>query len=512
MVNKEKKPLIDVSEQEIKLTFHNYKLLKKEEFDLKGSHIYFIKGPNEVGKSSILFALRAAMEIKDDTNQKVTVGETEGVNEFTIPGPDGKMYNIVYEFTDTTTKFVIFDEDGNKISKITEMRNIFKYNHVDATSFIAWSNSAEGRRKQKEYILELLPSDSYIKYKDLENEEKVLFDQRTNANKELEANSRLQKEYELTGEEKSIQEHLEPAKIQLKQREEELATLTHLDDEITKITGQMIQIAAKIDSAKRNHQSYIEQVATINTHHNSNILTYENQIKELEVKIKSEKEAIQKSLKDIEVREKELSTLTAPDEKELLSLTDKKKSLDATNKTDQEKVEKLTISVENGRNYVNKAKVLSDKLAKFDGFKAKSDTLVNETATLTEKITSIRKSKEDIIVKGEFPVENLSFDEEGYLTINGLRFDEHQTCESDTILIVAQLLCKMNITPIQILGDASLLDYNKLDKLYDIAEANGKIMFVDEIDRTLDKLVIVGYEKKSKDKLINKNKSTNPLF
>jgi hypothetical protein len=98
------------------------------------------------------------------------------------------------------------------------------------------------------------------------------------------------------------------------------------------------------------------------------------------------------------------------------------------------------------------------------------------------------------------------FDDEGYLTINGLRFDEKQTCESDTILLVAQLMCKMNDTPIQIIGDASLLDYNKLDKLYDIAEANGKIMFVDEIDRSLDKLVIVGYEKKHKDEEVKEKK------
>jgi len=156
------KSLLDPSESEIRLSFHNYKLLKKEEFNLSGSHIYFIKGPNNTGKSSILFALRAAMECKDETHTKVTEGETEGVNEYTIPGPDGKMYNIVYEFTDTTTKFVIFDEEGNKISKITDMRNIFKYNHVDATSFISWSRTAEGRRKQKEYILELLPVSYYL--------------------------------------------------------------------------------------------------------------------------------------------------------------------------------------------------------------------------------------------------------------------------------------------------------------------------------------------------------------
>ena len=134
------------------------------------------------------------------------------------------------------------------------------------------------------------------------------------------------------------------------------------------------------------------------------------------------------------------------------------------------------------------------------------DDHINEADALTQSIRSYRISKEEIITQSKFPVDNLMFDDEGFLTINGLRFDEKQTCESDTILLVAQLMCKMNDTPIQIIGDASLLDYNKLDKLYDIAEANGKIMFVDEIDRSLDKLVIVGYEKKHKDEEVKEKK------
>ena len=505
-----KKSLIDVSETEIRLSFHNYKLLKKEEFNLSGSHIYFVKGPNEKGKSSILFALRAAMEIKDETFQKVTVGEVDGVNEFTIPGPDGKMYNIVYEFTDSTTKFVIFDEEGNKISKITDMRNIFKYNHVDATSFIGWSKTAEGRRKQKEYILELLPSDSYLQYKECENKETELFDKRTKANKELEGANLLCKNEELTTEEKDIQRNLKAAEKQLKEREIELAELTQVDTKLTEIINSMIQLEAKINRVKNDHDVFVRGTEASNKVCSDNITYYEKQIKELEAKIVEEKKSIEKGQKDIDKRKKEVDSLIAPDEKELLSLIDQRKILEGNKgKPDPEKVGKLTLSVENGRAYVNKAKNLTDKLIKYDGFKAKSDILTESVENLTKEITKLRADKEKIIVEGKFPVENLSFDEDGYLTINGLRFDEHQTCESDTILIVAQLLCKMNITPIQILGDASLLDYNKLDKLYDIAEQNGKIMFVDEIDRTLDKLVIVGYEKKNKEE---QKKPTKTLF
>ena len=512
MTKEKVKSLLDPSEQEIRLSFTNYKLLKRDEFNLTGSHIYFVKGCNEVGKTSILTALRAAMEMKDDTPQKVTLGETDGVCEFTIPGPDGKMYNVVYEFTDTTTKFVIFDEEGNKISKITDMRNIFKYNHVDATSFISWSRTAEGRRKQKEYILELLPAESYLQYKDLETKEGELFNQRTKANKDLDDAKLLLKNEELTSEEKEIQKNLKVAEEQLKKREVEFESLTKVDNKIQEVVNQMIQVEAKISRVNNDSLVYIQNIENLNKVSNSNIVEYENRIKELQTKIEVEKTSIQSNFNSIQLREKTVTDLIEPDTKILSQLKINKEALELEKGkgVDPEKLNKLSVSVETGRAYVNRAKTLTEKLVKFDGFKAKSDTLTEKVDNLTKEITELRTGKEKVILEGKFPVDNLSFDEEGYLTISGLRFDEHQTCESDTILIVAQLLCKMNITPIQILGDASLLDYNKLDKLYEIAEANGKIMFVDEIDRTLDKLVIVGYEKKNKDK--EEKKSTKPLF
>jgi hypothetical protein len=404
----------------------------------------------------------------------------------------------------------IFDEEGNKISKITDMRNIFKYNHVDATSFISWSRTTEGRRKQKEYILELLPADSYLKYKEYENKEGELFTQRTKANKDLDDAKLLQKNEELTSEEKEIQKNLKVAEEQLKKREAEYKLLTEVDNKIQEVVSQMIQYEAKLNRVKNDSLVYIQNMENLNKVSNSNIVEYENRIKELQTKIAVEKSSIQANLKSIEEREATVKELSAPDLKELGILKVQKEALELSKGEgiDPEKLSKLNVSVETGRAYVNRAKMLTEKITKFNGFKATTETLTEKVENLTKEITELRTGKEKVILEGKFPVENLSFDEEGYLTISGLRFDEHQTCESDTILIVAQLLCKMNITPIQILGDASLLDYNKLDKLYDIAEANGKIMFVDEIDRTLDKLVIVGYEKKSKEE----SKPGKPLF
>lgn len=467
----EKKGLISPNELEIKLSFHNYKLLKKEEFNLKGSFIYFVKGPNEVGKSTILQALKAAQEIKDETPRKVTIGESEGVNEFTLPGADGRMYNVIYQFTDSTTKFVVFDDEGNKISKIGDMRNIFKYNHIDATSFINWSYTAEGRRKQKELILKLLPVDHYIKYAELEDHEKDLFDRRTAINKTIEINDKLRSEYELTTEELKIQKNFKAAEEQLASREESYNKLLQSGNELDKVLYDLQYIDDNINRCK------------------SIITEIEDEIIKLQTTLKEHKEKEASLIKEFKTKTEEYN-----------NLNEKQKNIDAEK-------EKLYQSVLKGREYVSKAKEYTGKLTKYNEANENYHKAVSTAENLTEDITTTRIAKEEIITEAEFSVSNLSFDEEGYLTINNLRFDEKQTCESDTILIVAQLMCKMNESPIQIIGDASLLDFKKLDKLYKIAEENGKIMFVDEIDRSLDKLVIVGYEKETKEK-----PQTNPLF
>lgn len=471
------KELINPSEMEIKLSFHNYKLLKKEDFNLKGSHIYFVKGPNEVGKSSFLKALRSAHEIKDDTYQKVSKGEVEGINEFIIPGPDGKMYNIVYEFTDNTTRFIMFDPDGNKISKVTEMRDVFKYNHVDAKTFISWSRTADGRRKQKEHILKLLPEDRYVDYLSLEDEEESIYNKRTETNKSLDLSLKMQKEYKLTDDQIEKANNLESATALLNKRKEEYEKVNSSNEELTKLSYE-------ITSAKND---------IINI--NSSINNINNDIKEYKAKI----------LKLENVRKEYEETANTIIEN-LKILEYKYKELDKEQSANDSKKEQLRQSISTGETYVDDAKLFKSKLVNYNKYKEEANMYAKEVEELTVKINAIRIRKEKIITESKFPVDNLSFDEEGYLTINGFRFDENQTCESDTILIVAQLMCKMNETPIQILGDASLLDYKKLDKLYDIAAANGKIMFVDEIDRSLDRIVVVGYEKGKKETV---NKTTN---
>jgi hypothetical protein len=72
---------------------------------------------------------------------------------------------------------------------------------------------------------------------------------------------------------------------------------------------------------------------------------------------------------------------------------------------------------------------------------------------LTEKIETLRKEKAEIVSMADLPVANISF-EDDYLVIDDFKFDETQVCESDAVLLLANILAKINPGPIQVIGDA----------------------------------------------------------
>ena len=79
---------------EISISFKNYKLLKEGEINLSNGTIFFVQGPNNVGKTSFLNLLRSIMEVKDETENPVTFGEKEGFATGKIIGADGKSYQF----------------------------------------------------------------------------------------------------------------------------------------------------------------------------------------------------------------------------------------------------------------------------------------------------------------------------------------------------------------------------------------------------------------------------------
>ena len=416
---------------EIPIYFHNYKLLKDKSFVLKGSHIYFVQGPNGVGKTTFLKALTSLQIASDDTTDKVSRGESEGVYEAKIPASDGSFITIRHEFTDNNKgKFIAIREDGTKISQVTEIRKLFNYTPIDVNQFFAMSNSSEGRRKQRDIILKLLPDKSQHNFNEADLREEHYYNQRTEVGRNLENAKSALKESDISEEDNAL----------LNRKEEALALIKKYEDAKLKKTEDGA-LQAIYDQLQERKESLLEQLKSI-----------DKQIEEIKVK------------------------------------------MDTKNKTSELSLDEINERIEKGKTIINRIVVIETRKENKDKYELKTNDLQVEYDKLSKAIENCREEKHRIVSESDLPVENISFDQEGYLTINGFKFKENQICESDAVLILANILAKINPGPIQVIGDASILDNEKLEKLNKIAESNNKIMFVDEVIRSGDDIVVVGYE------------------
>jgi hypothetical protein len=432
-----------VKSLEIPIYFHNYKLLEDKEFVLKGSNIYFIQGPNKVGKTSFLKALQSLMIANDDTADKVTRGsdETEGYYETTIPAADGTLLTIRHEFTaDGKGKFFAIREDGTKISQVTEIRRLFNYTPINVNEFFAWSNSADGRKKQRDVILRLLPDSDREAFNELDLQEQHYYTQRTEVNRLVDqAKSNI-------------------AAIVIPKEDEALIPRE-------KEAKDLVELYQHVKDARKLIPD--QQLAT-------------EELKRTSTRLEKEIEEKKKELDRIDL-------LIAKGEEATAEIVSKIAKYAAISDED------LNSKIIKGNEIITKITSLSTKTGLKKEWEDKFKTNEKASEDLTNKIETCRTHKAEIVSGSDLPVENIDF-EDGYLTIDGFQFKENQICESDAVLILANILARINPGPIQIIGDASVLDAEKLEMLNKIAEDNNKVMFVDEVRRDANDMVVVGYE------------------
>ena len=181
-------------------------------------------------------------------------------------------------------------------------------------------------------------------------------------------------------------------------------------------------------------------------------------------------------------------------------LIEAKEPKEIKNLTDED----IQARIDKGERIIKSITEIEAKDSLLEQSKEKFEKLSIQQQELTEKIDDKRVIKADIVAKADLPVDSISF-ENDYLTINDFKFDETQVCESDAVLLLANILAKINPGPIQVIGDASILDTEKLEELNRIAEENNKVMFVDEVIRDATDMVVVGYDQISTGKIPKKN-------
>lgn len=139
-----------------KLELVNFQVIKEFNADFDGN-VYFITGDNELGKSTVLKAIGALLTGNRDA--VLRNGESKGFAKM-IVGDDGEEYEVELRYTKANPRGTLSIKSkatGMKSDNVSMLQKIFGYTDFDAVEFSRWSETAEGRRKQVQYVRALLP-------------------------------------------------------------------------------------------------------------------------------------------------------------------------------------------------------------------------------------------------------------------------------------------------------------------------------------------------------------------
>lgn len=467
---------------EISISFKNYKLLKEGEINLSNGTIFFVQGPNNVGKTSFLNLLRSIMEVKDETENPVTFGEKEGFATGKIIGADGKSYQFRYDFNvDGKNKFQFVDENNRVIKTVGEMRDIFNYTHFTVEEFFDWSKSVPGRKKQRDIFMKLLTDKERVDIEDIDKKINTIngefIESRKNLNREVDFLKKRIDSVILSVEQKNL--YADRVNIQ-KLFAELTEQQKQLESTLSSTEVFEAQIKAKNELRDKAEQTFNEYMETSN----KEIDGIEAEISRLQRQLVNKKEEVEtKRLSYKEEREKYDNDI-----KEL----SKKVDIDFITKT-RDDLNLLNKRIESGKTVIEEIVKVTSIMESLEKDKAEYETKAKEAKEFDNKIETLREKKKEIILKSNNIPAGWSLDDDS-VTIDGIPFLETDISKSKATKAIANLMMKINKSPIMLMGDAESLGFEILNELEQQAKEHGKIMIFAEHLRSADELKLVCYD------------------
>lgn len=310
-----------------------FKVLKNVEEYVNGNHILLL-GDNGVGKSSFIQFIEIAL----GKNTNIPVNAT-GEGEVLI-NKDGKKYTFHVKFKDGKPVLTVTGEDGMKDSRKGTIASIVGALDFDIDEFVELSKSTAGKKKQVEIFKSFLPEEIRTDLEKFDENVKVSYNERTEVNKAIKLKEGSIKEHRLYSvvgvkkfEEKKIKEEFDKvqalkehnSKVSEKTKEL-LETEQKLDDLQTKINEMMashkkglafhkdlktwidankpheldvIESAEKaLETVEQNNKDFTDSEALLKDM--ALLETIKKEFGELTAKIKSSKEAIANTIRDMD--------------------------------------------------------------------------------------------------------------------------------------------------------------------------------------------------------------------
>lgn len=437
-----------------RLELRNFQAIKDFSADFTGD-VYLVKGENEVGKSTILKSIVCLLTGERDA--VLRNGEKNGFAKMVIGG-DGKEYTVELRFTENDPRGTISikAKDGMRSTNVSMLRTILNYRNFDAEEFARWSETAEGRRKQIQVVMGLMPPEIASRIKTIDAE--VL--QTKESRKAINANIKY-KETEL-----------ESIKTQLSDGDTETYTepidLTVLMQESNKAAEQR----AKAENVKMQMASLESELANIP--------------KERE-RLAADLELAKKAYEDAKAFYNRSIERVATEETEIKGKIEKAEQwlseYDAQPKEDA--AEKLA-AAQNHNAKCNIVKMFHAKQTEVDAERTKADKL-------NADLDAYAKERAELVAAAKFPIDGLSFGEDG-LTLNDVPFVVGKVSDSQIMEVAAKLVIASNPTVnIFRIGRGESLGAKRLQSIVNLAKENGFQGFIEQVERGQETISIEEY-------------------
>ena len=458
-----------------RIKIQNVKAIQNFDAELNGN-VVIIAGDNEMGKTTLLQLIAKAMCNDIKYKVPVTAGQEEGFAQFEFKKENGEIYQVRFDFDkDGSEKLLIVAPGGIKSRKVSDLSGIFDYTNVSVETFIGWSNTAEGRRKQRDIILNLLDDESKENFVKFENAEKKHFDDRTEKNRTVSTLEKQLQNYIITDEENSKLHQLAPLNLKKEELAKKRASLVESFTKINLLKMTINNDASTIDAHKAD-------LIRFESDFNSRNVNYDATIKELEEKLTAAKQAkatmainyeavvTNKNTQLDQLQKKQ--TIDRSNLQQLINETEPEEALKQQETAIETQLSDLTLLVNKRTNYQQFAKQLED---------AKS--LVTTTTKLLDEA---REGKLSIFKNANLPIEGLTIEDDG-IRLNGLPFVEEQLSSSQIMEVVLKIMFAINKkTPIITVGRAESFGRKKLNNLIEFAEKNNCQLFLDKVEEEGD--------------------------
>ena len=473
-----------------KLELSNFQVIKEFNADFEGN-VYFITGDNELGKSTLLKAIGALLTGNRDA--VLRNGEDKGFAKMVV-GDDGEEYDVELRFTKANPRGTLSIKQkttGTRSDNVSMLQKVFGYTDFDAVEFSRWSETAEGRRKQVEYVRALLPEKVQKRIAEIDAEVTTVKDKRKEANAEVKTYTTICAAAEKQLKPGDVKTYAEKIDItDLMEEQNENARLIEKAKTVRTAlqtrTEQLEAIPERVKKANADHDQAAKQIADDLAFEEKEVARIiaeaQQRLADAKKEAETSKKLIDKELKDTL---KQIETDKADYETRKKNAADWLAKYEANNPEKLDTAEQLKKAEEHNRMNT----LVVDYMAK----KKQKDAAEKVAQTHEKTLSDLQKERETLIAKSKLPIEGLTFTDDG-LELNGVPFVAGKVSDSQIMEVAAKLIIASNPTvKVFRIARGESLGAKRLQSLIELARKEGYQGFIEEVKRGQDDLIIEEY-------------------